>query len=49
MKKTVNTEHAAPRADGIQLAKRYGCVLGTNVLFDNLSLASKQSSVKLET
>jgi hypothetical protein len=41
MKKTVKTEGAAPRADEIQLARRYDCVLGSNFLFDSLSLASK--------
>ena len=36
-------------ADEIQWARRYECVLGTNFLLDNLSLASKLSSVERVT
>ena len=51
MEKTIKTERAAPRARAakIQWARRYDCVLGTNFLFDNLSLASKLSSVERKT
>jgi hypothetical protein len=40
---------ARARSDEIQLARRYDCILGSNFLFDNLSLASKLSSVEHET
>jgi hypothetical protein len=54
MKNTVKKESAAPRAlvhvrTKFQLARIYDCVLGSNFLFDNLSLASKLSSVERET
>jgi hypothetical protein len=47
MKKTVKTESARLHAR-TKLARRYNCVLGSNFLFDNLSLASKLSSVERE-
>jgi hypothetical protein len=47
--RTLGSTRARARAAEIQWARRYECVLGTNFLFDNLSLASKLSSVERET
>jgi hypothetical protein len=52
MKKTVKTESTAPRASVHARTKSNypgDCVLGSNFLFNNLSLASKLRSVELET
>jgi hypothetical protein len=52
-KNSQNRKHGSTRArawaDEIQLARRYDCVVGSNFLFDTLSLASKPGSVELKT